>query len=190
MPVIQVTLIEGYDAATRQRLCERLTDAAMATITAPADAVTVFITEVAPAGYMRGRTAKVPGPAPRPPAELCLEFLRLLETRDLDAARSLISDAFEMTFPGDRQFTAFEDLLTWAAPRYRKIAKVIERVEEAPMGETVAVWITGTLYGERPDGAPFEGVRFVDRFSVRAGVIERQEVWNDMGEMGLSAKDS
>ena len=28
MPVISVTLITGYDTATRQRLCERLTDAA------------------------------------------------------------------------------------------------------------------------------------------------------------------
>ena len=190
MPVIQVTLIEGYDAATRQRLCERLTDAAMATITAPADAVTVFITEVASAGYMRGRTGKVPGLAPRPPAEVCVEFLKLLEARDLGAARGLIADGFEMTFPGGVNFTSFEDLLAWAAPRYRKIAKSIERVEEAPLGETVAVYITGTLHGERPDGATFNGVRFVDRFTVRSGLIERQEVWNDMGELGLSATGS
>ena len=186
MPVIQVTLIEGYDAATRQKLCERLTDAAMATIQAPADAVTVFITEVAPAGYMRGRVPKTPGAAVPPPAQLCLDFLQALEARELDSARGLISDSFQMVFPGDVRFKAFEDLLAWAAPRYRKIAKRIEKVEEAPMGETVSVWITGTLFGERPDGTPFEGVRFVDRFETRAGKIEAQEVWNDMGELGLS----
>ena len=71
-----------------------------------------------------------------------------------------------------------------------RVCEAIERVEEAPLGETVAVWITGTLHGERPDGTPFEGVRFVDRFSVRAGQIERQDVWNDMGEMGLSPTES
>ncbi len=43
MPVITVTLIEGYDAATRRRLGERLTDAAMATIAAPVEGVTVII---------------------------------------------------------------------------------------------------------------------------------------------------
>ena len=186
MPVIQVTLIEGYDAATRQCLCERLTDAAMATIQAPAEAVTVFITEVAPAGYMRGRTGKTPGAAVPPPAQLCLDFLAALEARDLDRARGMISDGFSMVFPGYVRFSDFSDLLDWAAPRYARIAKRIERVEEAPLGETVSVWITGTLYGERPDGTPFEGVRFVDRFMTRAGRIEGQEVWNDMGELGLT----
>ncbi|MFK7944481.1 MAG: tautomerase family protein, partial [Paracoccaceae bacterium] len=132
MPVIQVTLIEGYSAAARQRLCERLTDAAMATIQAPAEAVTVFINEVAPAAYMRGRTPKTPGAAVPPPAELSLDFLQALEARDLDRARELIADEFQMTFPGGQVFDDFGALLNWAAPRYRKIAKRIERVEESP----------------------------------------------------------
>lgn len=182
MPVISVTLIEGYDAATHQRLCERLTDAAMATIDAPADAVTVFVNEVRPARYMRGRTARTPGPALRPPAELCLEFLEAQGSRKLDRARALCATGFEMVFPGPARFTAFEDLVAWAAPRYRSVAKRIERVEEAPLGETVAVWITGTLFGERLDGSAFEGIRFVDRFEVGAGKIRRQDVWNDLAE--------
>lgn len=185
MPVIQVTLIEGYDAATRQRLCERLTDAAMATIQAPAEAVTVYINEVAPAAYMRGRTQKTPGAAVPPPAEMCLAFLVALESRDLDRARALIAEDFTMTFPGGQVFTDFPGLLDWAAPRYRKIAKRIERVEEAPLGETVAVYVLGTLYGERPDATPFQDVRFIDRFETQAGRITRQDVWNDMGELGL-----
>ena len=74
------------------------------------------------------------------------------------------------------------ELVEWAAPRYRSVAKIIERVEEAPMGDYVAVWVTGTLHGERLDGSAFEGIRFVDRFEVRGGAISRQEVWNDLGE--------
>lgn len=77
MPVVQVTLIEGYSEDARRQLCERLTDATMAVIEAPADAVTVFINEVAPAGYMRGRTGKTPGRAHRPAADVALEFLDL-----------------------------------------------------------------------------------------------------------------
>jgi hypothetical protein len=46
----------------------------------------------------------------------------------------------------------------------------------------VAVWCSGTLAGEWTDGTPFAGIRFVDRFSVRDGMIICQEVWNDLGE--------
>ncbi|MEM7687355.1 MAG: tautomerase family protein [Pseudomonadota bacterium] len=186
MPVINVTLIAGYDDATRQRLCERLTDAAMATIQAPAEAVTVFITEVQSTSYMRGRQAKVPGPAPVSPAELCLAFLDALGARELERAKALISDGFEMVFPGPTRFSDFADLMAWAAPRYRSIGKRIERVEEAPLGETVAVYVTGTLYGETPDGTPFEDIRFVDRFEVCGGQITGQQVWNDLAEAGVT----
>ena len=187
MPVINVTLIAGYDDATRQRLCERLTDAAMASIHAPAEAVTVFITEVQPSSYMRGRTAKVPRAAPVPPAQLCLDFLDALGGRDLERAKAMVSEGFAMTFPGPAKFTDFADLLAWSAPRYRSIAKKIDRVDEAPLGETVGVYVTGTLYGEKPDGTPFQGIRFIDRFEVQAGRILRQEVWNDMAEAGVTA---
>ena len=186
MPVINVTLIAGYDDATRQRLCARLTDAAMATIAAPVDAVTVFITEVQPSGYMRGREAKVPGPAPLPPAQLCLDFLDALGTRDLARAKGLISSDFEMIFPGPARFTEFADLMAWAAPRYRSIAKQIDRIDEAPLGAVVAVYVTGTLHGEKPDGTPFDGIRFIDRFEVKDGLITRQEVWNDLAETGVT----
>jgi hypothetical protein len=44
------------------------------------------------------------------------------------------------------------------------------------------VYQTGTLYGEWPDGTPFEGNRYVDRYVVRHGKIARMEVWNDSAE--------
>lgn len=113
---------------------------------------------------------------------LCLDFLAALEARDLGRARDMISDGFEMTFPGDVRFREFDDLLEWAAPRYRRIAKEIERVEETSAGEVVAIHVSGTLHGEWMDGTPFQGIRFIDRFEIRAGRITRQEVWNDMGE--------
>ena len=182
MPVIQVTLIEGYDAVTRQHLCERLTDAAMATIEAPAEAVTVFINEVAAAGYMRGRVGKTPGASVPPPARTCLDFLDAVGARDLKRASAMTGAEFRMVFPGGQVFTEFDALLAWAAGRYRSIAKTIDRVEEAPLGERVAVYISGTLSGERPDGAEFKDIRFMDRFEVKSGLILRQEVWNDLAE--------
>ena len=63
MPVIEVTLMEGYPEATRQALMERLTDAITHTIAAPLDGVTVIIHEVPGSNYMRGRQRRVPGGA-------------------------------------------------------------------------------------------------------------------------------
>ena len=54
-------------------------------------------------------------------------------------------------------------------------------------GEGVTtVYSLGTLYGEWPDGTPFEGNRYVDRFTVRDGLIVTMEVWNDSAERLLT----
>ena len=51
-------------------------------------------------------------------------------------------------------------------------------------GQTV-VYNTGTLHGEWPDGSTFEGNRYVDRYTLRDGLIVRMEVWNDSAELLL-----
>ena len=44
-------------------------------------------------------------------------------------------------------------------------------------------YVLGTLFGEWLDGTAFEGIRFIDRFQLSEGLIVRQDVWNDMGEV-------
>lgn len=58
MPLIECTLIEGYDAPTRRLVCERITDAACSAIGASPEFVIVTVKEVAPENYMRGRSQK------------------------------------------------------------------------------------------------------------------------------------
>ena len=41
----------------------------------------------------------------------------------------------------------------------------------------------GTLSGTFADGAEFQGIRFIDRFTVRDGKLVDQRVWNDMAEV-------
>lgn len=180
MPVISVVLIEGYPAEVRQRLCEKLTDATMAVIAAPVEGVTVYINEVAPAGYMRGRAAKTPGIAPRPAAEVCLDFLSAVGTRDFTTAQGMIAPGFEMVFPGNARFSAFSELADWAGTRYRRIEKRIERVEEAALAGRVSVYVSGTLSGEWLDGTAFDSIRFIDRFELRGETILNHQVWNDL----------
>ena len=44
------------------------------------------------------------------------------------------------------------------------------------------VYSLGTLYGAWPDGTPFEGNRYVDRYVVSHGLITEMDVWNDSAE--------
>jgi len=196
MPVVQVNLIAGYDDKTRIRLADRLTRAVRASIAAPAESITVFLHEVAPAGYMRGhRSAADSSPAtgeaagvitpgaPVPDAQACVRsFLDAMGARDLDAARQWLAPEFEMEFPGPVRFRRLEDLIEWSRPRYRQINKTYERFESVWQMETTTVWCHGTLNGEWPDGRPFEGIRFVDRFTVAHGRLLDQTVWNDLAE--------
>ena len=83
---------------------------------------------------------------------------------------------FQMSDPAE--CTAFN------AGRYRWVKKRIERTETVSGGteaETV-VYSIGTLHGEWPDGTPFEGNRYVDRYVVSMGLIVGMEVWNDSAE--------
>ena len=45
------------------------------------------------------------------------------------------------------------------------------------------VYNIGALYGEWPDGTPFDGNRYVDRFLVSRGKIVRMDVWNHRAEI-------
>jgi len=106
-------------------------------------------------------------------------YLQAMEARDLSAARALLAPGFSMTFPGPVTMHRLEELIAWAAPRYRFVKKSYERFD-AVQG---LVYCFGTLSGEWPDGTPFAGIRFIDRFELEGGLITRQDVWNDIAEV-------
>ncbi len=190
MPALTITLIEGYDDATKTSLAERLTDAVRLSIGAPLDGITIMINEVTPSGYMRGRRARTPGTPPPDPAEVVRSYLTAMEARDLAAAAGHLAENFSMIFPGNAVMRTPEELAEWARDRYRAVRKVYERFDVAPVEEGAAVYCFGTLEGEWPDGTPFAGIRFIDRFTVAEGRLMDQRVWNDMGETMLSRERS
>ena len=108
-------------------------------------------------------------------------FLAALETGDLIDAKTHLHPEIEMTFPGDAVFHQLEDLIDWARPRYRDVAKWVERIDVT--GDTA--FAQGTLFGHWPDGTAFEGIRFADWFEFEGGLIRRQRVWNDLAEVRL-----
>ncbi|HSW17655.1 MAG TPA: nuclear transport factor 2 family protein [Ramlibacter sp.] len=183
MPVISVTLLPGYEAATEERLVQRLALAARSVIAAPAAGTTSFVTHAST--YQRdGRVVRAGG-APHPDASaLVRDFLGRMQERQLDAARELLAPDFVMQFPGAATMTRLEELLEWARTRYQRVAKRIERVDESWGDGVTTVHCAGTLHGVWLDGSSFEGVRFIDRFEVAGGLIQRQDVWNDLAEVG------
>lgn len=110
-------------------------------------------------------------------------FLKNLEDRDLDSAKALVADNFEMVFPGDVRFKDFDALIAWAKPRYRWVKKHHDRFDAAQTDDGIVVFCHGTLYGEDPLGAPFEGIRYADWFLIVGGKISKQHVWNDLAEV-------
>lgn len=110
-------------------------------------------------------------------------YLDTMEARDLARAKRFLAPGFTMTFPGNQRFAELEAMIAWAKPRYRWVKKRYDRFDVAPGSTGTHVYCFGTLYGEWNDGTAFEGIRFIDRFTVRAGKLVDQMVWNDMGEV-------
>lgn len=180
-----MTLIEGYDDATKRQLATRLTDVVRATIAAPLEGITVAIEEVKPSGYMRGGVSRSPGKALPSGTEVVRAFLSAMELRDLAKAKNFLADGFSMIFPGAVRFTRIEELIEWGASRYRFVRKSYNAFDES-FGDTgLIVYCFGTLSGEWPDGTPFSGIRFIDRFEITDGKLSNQRVWNDLAEDSL-----
>lgn len=107
------------------------------------------------------------------------------------ASDNLLAPGFVLTFTGGRRFASPAEVGAFNARRYRHVAKrilrwdVADAVAEDGAAELV-VTCTGHLHGAWPDGTPFDGNRFLDRFVLRGGPgawrIVRMDVWNDSAE--------
>jgi len=183
VPVIELHVMQGYDDDAKSRLCVCLSEAVRLVVPAPAEAVTVIIHDLAPSGYMRGGQHRTPAPALPDPVAIVRDYLAAMKMRDLDAAKSMLGADFSMTFPGTGPMTELQQLMDWATLRYRFVTKTYDGFEVLQSaGAAAVVYCRGTLSGAWLDGAPFDGIRFIDRFEVTTGLITRQDVWNDIAE--------
>ena len=115
-------------------------------------------------------------------AEIVEKFLVASMVPDPETAATYVATPLKLTFTGGRKYTHPRESTAFNAKRYKWVKKKMERSDVAPgNGETI-VYNTGTLYGEWPDGTPFEGNRYVDRYVVSRGKIVKMEVWNDSAE--------
>jgi hypothetical protein len=116
---------------------------------------------------------------------LVKRFLQLMEARDLMAAEVLMSPQASITFPGDKHFTSQNEMIAASRDRYQWVKKTFNHAEALISEERQIVYIMGTLYGVNRHGVSFSGVRYIDRFVLRDGLIIQQDVWNDLAETSV-----
>lgn len=112
------------------------------------------------------------------------EFLRIIMIPDPEGARAFTAPDMRIRFTGGREFSQPGDTSAFNAGRYAWVKKRFERTDvvAGASEEEAIVYNIGTLYGAWPDGTPFEGNRYVDRYVVRHGLIVQMDVWNDSAE--------
>ena len=121
---------------------------------------------------------------PTTAADIVNEFLRLIMLPDPVAASQYTAPDMCILFTGGRAMRQPADCTQFNASRYQWVKKRIERTETVAGGDSAetVVYSLGTLYGQWPDGTPFEGNRYVDRYVVTGGLITQMDVWNDSAE--------
>ena len=116
-------------------------------------------------------------------------YLEASMVPDPDRAATYMAPGIEIVFTGARRLRHPREVTAFNAGRYAWVKKRMERLDVVPGDGFTTVYSLGTLYGAWPDGTPFEGNRYVDRFTVRDGVIVTMEVWNDSAERLLTKHD-
>lgn len=121
------------------------------------------------------------------PKEIVEEFLRVIMIPDPVGARAFTSPELRIHFTGGRVMRDPSECSAFNAGRYAWVKKRFEQTDlvAGATDDEAIVYNIGTLYGEWPDGTPFEGNRYVDRYVVKHGKIVQMDVWNDSAERML-----
>ncbi len=115
-------------------------------------------------------------------ADIVRAYLEASMVPDPETAQRYVAPDLRLTFTGGRRFSHPREATAFNAGRYKWVKKKMGRMDVVPGPDRTIVYSVGTLYGEWPDGTPFEGNRYVDRFVVENGLIVETDVWNDSAE--------
>ena len=115
-------------------------------------------------------------------ARVVRDFLDASMAPDPVRAATFMADDVVIVFTGGRVMPDPAAVTAFNGARYRWVKKALGDFDPIDRGDRVVVYATGTLCGEWPDGRPFEGNRYLDRYEVRGGKIIRMDVWNDSAE--------
>jgi ketosteroid isomerase-like protein len=110
------------------------------------------------------------------------DYLDASMARDTERAARHVAPDFICRFTGGRVYDAPDGPTAFNANRYKWVKKRIERYDVIAGETQTVIYSLGYLYGEWPDGTPFDNNRYIDRFTVQDGLIVDTDVWNDSAE--------
>lgn len=158
MPVVQMTVIEGYDDATKSRLLKGMTHVVLSVMAAKPDGVVTLLNEVSPSAYARGGVSRVPGPPLPSGVQVVQQFATALQSDKAKARDYLGDDCLSTDSVG-------------AARDPLDMASALSQLGEAQFDE--ALTDDGTVvYVRRTRGAGS-----VQRFHVKHGRIVDIQSW-------------
>lgn len=114
--------------------------------------------------------------------DIVSNFLAASMAPDPELAATFMAPDVRITFTGGRVMPDTGAITAFNQGRYAWVKKDLGPFDWMEHPDHTVVYSNGTLYGEWPDGRPFAGNRYLDRFEVRAGLITRMDVWNDSAE--------
>lgn len=117
-----------------------------------------------------------------PAVEIVRRYLEASMRPDPVEAAKYVAPEVVIVFTGGRRYDSPSGPIAFNAGRYRWVKKALGQFDWTDRGDHTVVYSNGTLYGEWPDGRPFAGNRYLDRFEVCDGRIVRMDVWNDSAE--------
>jgi len=123
-----------------------------------------------------------------PEAQTVRDFLDASMKPDPELAATFMSDDVVITFTDGQKYDHPSGTTAFNAARYKWVKKKFSQFDVAQTNGQTVVYSTGWLYGEWPDGTPFEGNRYVDRFVIENGKIIKMDVWNESAERILIRK--
>jgi ketosteroid isomerase-like protein len=123
-----------------------------------------------------------------PEAQTVRDFLDASMKPDPELAATFMSDDVVITFTDGQKYDHPSGTTAFNAARYKWVKKKFGQFDVAQTNGQTVVYSTGWLYGEWPDGTPFEGNRYVDRFVIENGKIVKMDVWNESAERILIRK--
>jgi len=163
MPIVEMTMIEGYDAQTKTRLITSLTRAVRSVMAAPPEGVIIVLREVQGGCYARGGTARVPGP-PLPSSETVVrDFLRAVSEGNRSAAASYVTSGFSAS-AGDGQT---HDITQYLARATDKAAQRLYLHFHEALTDQGALLIAEDSSETYP--------RFIEMFNIENGKICRSQ---------------
>jgi hypothetical protein len=110
------------------------------------------------------------------------QFIKGVNERNGDAVRAFAGPEIHMTFPGGIVIRSVEEFFEWLAGRSPRSIYKYDVIDVVTFDDRAVAYASGIVDGVTASGAEFAGVRVLDKFVIKDGLVVKKEAWSDMAE--------